>query len=94
MGEQFEYDVFFRAYVRSGSGSARLQSPRALSASIDDALRGIACFSLRAMRLFAPAQADDPLLRHALSHNAKDKARVHRLVERLRAAGNTAAIQT
>ena len=38
MGEQFKYDVFFRACVRRGSGSARLQSPTALSASIDDAL--------------------------------------------------------
>jgi hypothetical protein len=52
--------------VRSGPGYARLQSPMALSASIDDALRGIACFSLRALRLFALAQADDPLLTHTL----------------------------
>ena len=48
---------------------------------------GIACFSLLAMQPFALAQADDPLLTHALSHNSKDKARVHRLAERLRAAG-------
>ena len=53
--------------MRRGSGFARLQSHLALSASIDDALRGIACFSLRAMRLFARARADDPLLTHALA---------------------------
>ena len=38
----------------------------ALSACIDDALRGIACFSLRALGLFARARADDPLLKHPL----------------------------
>jgi len=48
----------------------------ALSASIDDALRGIACFSLRAMRLFAQARADDPLLTHALVQASLDQTPV------------------
>ena len=70
--------------MRRCSGFAWLQSHLALSASIDDALRGIACFSLRTLRLFALAQADDPLLTHALSHSSKDKAVVRPVAERLR----------
>jgi hypothetical protein len=73
MGEQFEYDVFSGACVRIGSGSARLQSPMALSASIDDALRGIGACSLLALRFFVLAQAYDPLLTHARSHNKADR---------------------
>ena len=54
-----------RRCFKSGSGFARLQSPMALSASIDDETN-IACFGLRALGLFAWALADDPLLKHLL----------------------------
>ena len=94
MGEQFKYDVFSGACVRSGPGSARLQSPMPLSASIDDALRGIACFSLRALRLFALALADDPLLTHALGHCSKDKGVVRPKEQGLRKDGHLIPLQS
>ena len=55
-----------RGCFNSGSGFARLQSPMALSASIDDKTN-IACCGLRALGLLAQAWADDPLLKHPLS---------------------------
>jgi hypothetical protein len=54
-----------RECFKSGSGFARLQSPMALSASIDDKTN-IACFGLRALGLFAQARADDPLSKNPL----------------------------
>ena len=57
----------------------------ALSACIDDALRGIACFGLRALRFFARTRADDPLLTHALSPGRRRSRRGFTLAEVLAA---------
>ena len=58
-----------RGCFKSCSGFARLQSPMALSACIDDRTN-IACFGLRALGLFARARADDQLLKHPLRESA------------------------
>ena len=59
--------VSLRGCFKRCSGFARLQSPMALSACIDDRTN-IACFGLRAPGLFARARADDPLLKHPLRY--------------------------
>ena len=66
-------ESLLRGCFKSCSGFARLQSPMALSACIDDRANPDVHrdFGLRALGLFARAPTDDQLLKHALRENER-----------------------